>query len=155
MHAATALFESLCHCAGHCRGSSVSELCRMVGYFLVSRSLCTISAVDLWICSCLMRKEPSLMTAELRDKSMRIAKIPSGVILLLRFFLYVVCVSIIAQKERYPGSQKPINTTKSHHAINLTQEIHWAGKIQEVAAASAWVRNSSKLTKIQGLYRVP
>lgn len=33
--------------------------------------------------------------------------------------------------ERYPGSQEPRNTTKSHRTANLTQEIYWEGKNQE------------------------
>lgn len=52
--------------------------------------------------------------------------------------------------QRYPGSQEPKNTTKSHRTTNFTQRFIGRGETRRVAA-SARARNSRELTRIQGL----
>lgn len=55
-------------------------------------------------------------------------------------------------KERCPSSQKPRNTTKSHHTTNLTLEIQL--ERQERVVVSAQERTIRKLSRRQALCRI-
>lgn len=61
-------------------------------------------------------------------------------------------VSIIARTAKYPGRWQSENTTKSHCTTSFTQDRYWEGKTRRVSA-SAQVRRSRELNRIQGLYR--
>lgn len=49
------------------------------------------------------------------------------------------------------GSQEPRNTTKSHHATNLTQEIYWK---EEQNGGCLWWKERQQWAEQRSLYRV-